>query len=44
MVASLLTILAVSYLSRHRCEPVPSEMLEPDHREQRKLSVAPDAT
>jgi high affinity choline transporter 7 len=44
MVCSLVTILVVSYLSRHRCEPVPLEMLEPQHREYHKLSVAPDAT
>lgn len=42
MVASLLTILVVSYLSRHRCEPVPLEMLEPEHREHRRLAMAAD--
>lgn len=43
MVCSLATILIVSYLSRHRNEPVPLSMLEPENREHRKLSVAPDS-
>lgn len=38
MVSSLATILVVSYLSRNRCEPVPLEMLEPQHREHHRVS------
>ena len=40
MVASLLTILAVSYLTRDRCPPVPLEMLEPQHREHHRVRPA----
>jgi high affinity choline transporter 7 len=42
MVCSLLTILIVGYLSRHRCQPVSLSMLEPENREHRKPATAPD--